>query len=85
MINFLKEESGGSLANDWNLVRVGASVGTCAQSIFFVMMSPLVLSGCCNVGSLEETKLLGFLEFLRGRVSPRCKGHPISWHRMIVH
>ncbi len=29
-INILKEESGGSLANDWNLVRVGASVGSCA-------------------------------------------------------
>ncbi len=36
------------------------------------------------LGSLKETALLG-LEFLGGRVSPRCKGHPSSWYCTTVH
>ncbi len=35
----------------------------------------LVFSGCCGIGSLKETALLG-LEFLGGRISLRRKGCP---------
>jgi hypothetical protein len=79
-ISFLKEESGGSMKFGlcWHVHRKLHVEQNFCNDI------SLVLSGCCNVGSLKVTALLG-LEFLGGRVSPRCKGHPSSRYHTIVH